>query len=395
MQATFDILGHVLTESWFVLEASAIFLLLGFLVAAAAKVLLPDKIVAKHLGGRGPLSVLKASAMGVPLPLCSCGVLPAAASLRKQGAGRGATAAFLVSTPETGADSIAVTWALLDPVMAVVRPVAAFLTATVAGLMVNLGARREPQATGDSAPPQAKIEDEESGCGCSGSCCAQAPLAGSPWQRLRQGLTYAFGELLGDIGKWLLLGVLLAGIISALVPADFIRANFSGGIWSMLAMLVVSVPLYVCATSSTPIAAALVLKGLSPGAALVFLLAGPATNAATLSVSVKVLGRRGAFITLGAIVAVSLAMGLMVDQVYAGLGLSTEQWAQAGAEKLQGAVPFAAAVLLLLLIGWNLGRAFLRRRASLGSARDQCGCENGESPAECGLSCGCSEQPPN
>ena len=353
MEAIMEVLGRILVESWLVLEESSLFLILGFLVAAAAKALLPDRLVAAHLGGLGLGSVLKASAMGVPLPLCSCGVLPAAAGLRRQGAGPGATAAFLVSTPETGADSIAVTYALLDPVMAVIRPLAAFVTATLAGILVNLGYRHQEEEA--PAAPEA-----ECACGCSRSAVTPAASLGG---RFVMGLRYAFGELLGDIGKWLLLGVLLAGTISALAPESFIRANLSHGIWPMLVMLAVSAPLYVCATSSTPIAAALVLKGLSPGAALVFLLAGPATNAATLVVSMKVLGRRGALLALAAIIGVALAAGLLTDQLYIGLGLSTAHWAAREGNGLHGAVALTATVTLLALLAWNMLRELWRRRA--------------------------------
>ncbi|THB65634.1 MAG: permease [Desulfovibrio sp.] len=370
MTYVFEILGRIGAESWLVLEESAIFLLFGFLVAGVAKALLPDKLVAKHLGGRGPGSVIKASLIGAPIPLCSCGVLPAAAGLRKQGASRGATAAFLVSTPETGADSIAVTYALLDPVMALIRPLAALFTATLAGIMVNLGYRRErepAQTLGKGLllkPVNTEFTVDLSGCGDGCDCPAPAKEQGF-LARARMGLDYAFGELLGDIGKWLIVGVLLAGIISAVVPESFIRENLSGGAGTMLLMLLVSVPLYVCATSSTPIAAALVLKGLSPGAALVFLLAGPATNAATLTVSMKVLGKRGALLTLAAIVVSTLLLGLGADALYSGFGWDTAQWSSSGEEHLHGTVALLSAVLLLGLIGWNLAKevgAKLRKR---------------------------------
>jgi hypothetical protein len=205
-------------EIWEILVESAPYVLFGFFAAGVLKALIPEEAVARHLGKNSFKAVFKASLFGVPLPLCSCGVIPAAVELRKRGASKGASAAFLVSVPETSVDSIAITWALLDPVMTVVRPVAAFITATVTGLLIN----RLPE---DPPAPPASGNEEGAGCcnrasTCSGDQTSHAtrPPLGS---RLRAGLSYAFGDLLGDIGKWLLLGIAIAGVIAYFVPDDF------------------------------------------------------------------------------------------------------------------------------------------------------------------------------
>jgi uncharacterized membrane protein YraQ (UPF0718 family) len=268
-------------------------------------------------------------------------VIPAAIGLKKQGAGKGATSSFLISTPETGVDSIAVTYALLDPLMTLFRPLAAFVTAVTAGLLENL------LPGSDSAPASF------AGCADS-SCCAEperTPVRPPLWERIRGGLTYAFGEMLGDIGKWLLIGIGIAGIISALIPDGFIEQHLSGGLIPMLVMLAAGIPLYVCASASTPIAAALVIKGLSPGAALVFLLAGPATNSATITAVARYLGRRSLAIYLAAIAGCSLLLGILLDVIYGAAGLSLVAVIGQGGETLPGWLSLGSTVLLLILLG--------------------------------------------
>ena len=343
----FSFIANYATACWAVLTEASPWVLLGFAAAGAIHAWVPEAALARHLGGKGPGSVLKAAIIGIPLPLCSCGVLPVAAGLRRGGAGRGATAAFLVSTPETGVDSIAVTWALMDPLMTVLRPVAALVTALVAGLAAN--ALPEPPAAPALDTPKA----------CTGGCCNGQCAAAAPASRLGTGLAFLRDELLPDIGKWLLLGVLLAGLISALVPESAL-AGLPGGEWgSMLAMLAVAVPLYICATSSTPVAAALVLKGLSPGAALVLLLAGPATNAATIAVVGRILGKGAAPVYVGAIAVCSLGLGWVANRLYGLLGLDPAASIRAAGAGLPPALEGASAAALLALVAWSL----LRKRS--------------------------------
>ncbi|APG27134.1 permease [Syntrophotalea acetylenivorans] len=340
------ILG-ILAECWDILVESAPYVLFGFFAAGLLKALVPEEVVARHLGKNSTGSVLKASLFGVPLPLCSCGVIPAAIGLRKQGASKGASASFLVSVPETGVDSIAITWALLDPIMTLVRPVSAFLTATVTGLLINL--------LPEEGVKSAAIKGSD--CGCSSSCSgdkSKQPAKPPLLQRVRAGLAYAFGDLLGDIGKWLLIGIAVAGVISYLVPNDFFIRYLSSEFTSLLIMLVIGIPLYICASASTPIAAALVLKGLSPGAALVFLLAGPATNAATLTVVGRYFGRASTAIYLASIAICSLLLGYLVNRIYAFTGTDITRWIQQTDTATSSFLALASAVVLLALIIRNI-----------------------------------------
>ncbi len=345
-----EIVTGILRECWNIWVESAPYVLFGFFAAGLLKGLMPVDAVARHLGRNSVGSVLKASLIGIPLPLCSCGVIPAAISLRKQGASKGASAAFLVSVPETGVDSIAITWALLDPLMTVVRPIASFLTATATGLLIN----RLPQ---DPPLPVPKpVEPGPANCGCTAGCSegtrpSSAEIRPPLHRRLRSGLSYAFGELLADIGKWLLLGIVLAGVIAYLLPEDFFSRFFGSELVSLLVMLGIGIPLYICASASTPVAAALVLKGLSPGAALVFLLAGPATNAATLTVVARYFGKAATLIYLGSIGICSLVLGWFTNRLYAWWGLDITSWmSEVDAAADSPAMVLAAVFLALLLV---------------------------------------------
>lgn len=296
-------------------------------------------------------SVMLAAMVGIPLPLCSCGVVPAAAALKKQGASKGATMSFLISTPETGVDSIPITYALLDPVMTMIRPISAFITATVAGIVENFYGRKEVLTRTDQNQP------------VSGSCCCQT-IPGSMnikvsfHDKMAAGLKYAFMELMGDIGPWFILGIFLAGLISYLIPDRFADAYLGNPFLAMPLMLIIGIPMYVCATSSTPIAAALILKGLSPGAALVFLLAGPATNMASLSMVSQLMGKRSLVIYLGAISSCSLVLGFLTDLVYSKLGISARAVAGQAAEVFPVSVEFTAAILLAVLISYSVFKGF-------------------------------------
>jgi uncharacterized protein len=282
-----------LDACWDILVDSSLWMLLGFFMAGLLRAFVPADIVARHLGQKRRGSVFKAALFGIPLPLCSCGVIPAAAGLRSQGASKGATASFLISTPETGVDSIAVSWALLDPLMTVLRPLSAFVTAMVTGLFIDAADRQS-----DPVPVLAIEAPGRSGRCAGGACSCAVPQKDNPAQRpslLRRfmdGQRFAFDDLMGDIAPWFGLGILLAAGITIFLPGDLGRMIPGGGLAAMLAMLVVSLPMYVCATASTPIAAALALKGFSPGALLVFLLAGPATNAATVIMVGRLLGKK-------------------------------------------------------------------------------------------------------
>lgn len=332
---------EILTASWDVFLKSAPFMLFGFLVAGLLKVFVSPEKIAQYLGRGKIRSVFLAALAGIPLPLCSCGVVPAAAGLKKQGANRGATISFLISTPETGMDSIPLTYVLMGPLMALMRPVAAFVTSLTAGILENYFGK---PPTGDSGV--APRETHNNSCSCQSACAGNPGLA----HRIRSGLKYAYVELLGDIGPWFVIGVLVAGLISTLVPDNFAQAFLGGRFSAMLVMLAAGVPMYICATSSTPIAAALVLKGLSPGAALVFLLAGPATNVASLTMVASLLGKRALSIYLGAISTCALLFGWLTDMVYLSLSKSAPAALGQAADLLPPAVEIGGALLLIALI---------------------------------------------
>ncbi|WP_319544196.1 SO_0444 family Cu/Zn efflux transporter [uncultured Pseudodesulfovibrio sp.] len=345
---------NIVYESWHVLVDAGPYLLFGFFVAGMLKGFVPDKYMARHLGKKSVGSVFKAAIIGVPLPLCSCGVLPTALGLRRQGASKGATTAFMISTPETGVDSMAVTYALIDPIMTIIRPVAASITAVFAGVLVNaFPDRKEPLPMANVAEPLAGCAT--GGCGCGHDRCSTDEKM-SIGAKFRLGMSYAFGEMIADIGRWLLVGVVIAGIISAVVPSDALDQYVGTGFLSYLVMLVVALPLYVCATASTPIAASLLLKGLSPGAALVFLLAGPATNGATITVMLKTLGKRAAGMYVLSIVVCSLMLAWATDLLYTALGLDITAVVGEVTEVTPHWLGVTSAVITLLLVAWSFMR---------------------------------------
>jgi uncharacterized membrane protein YraQ (UPF0718 family) len=304
--------------------------------------------------------VFKAALPGVSLPLCSCGVIPAAISFHKQGANKGATAEFLISVPETGGDSMAITWALLDPIMTVIRPVAAFVTATFAGVMINL----LPKPSGETSSPSL----EKAACGCSSSCSTlPAPENMSLGKKLKTGLEFAFGQLPEDTGKWLVVGIVMAGVFTALLAADFFERYLSNEFSGLLIMLLAGIPLYICATAATPTAAALVLKGLSPGAALVFLLAGPTTNLAKITIVYRYFGRPATAIYLLAIAACSVALGWLTDRWYPATGSDILNWSTGNQIDQHAGWSIIAALLLALLL-----RAWLSALKSRKAGRSTC-----------------------
>lgn len=335
-----------LAQAWQLLVESAAYMLFGLLISGLLRMFLHPATVARHLQQGRFKPVFKAALLGVPIPLCSCGVLPAAVTLKKQGANPGAVTAFMISTPESGVDSMAVTYALIDPLMTIARPVAAFLSAVVAGVAQNLFSRPVSPAT----RPIPSLSCPVDGC-CDGIDCPPRQHAKhhSLLQKLAAGIRYAIDDLWQDMAGWYLLGLLVAGVISALVPVDVLDRYLGGGLLTMLIMLAVGIPLYICASASTPIAAALILKGVSPGAALVFLLAGPATNITSLTVLFGILGRKATAIYLLAIASMAVISGLAVDRLYAWLEISPLIGVSKGGEALPSVVQWAGAIVILLL----------------------------------------------
>jgi len=295
---------NVLIETSRIFLEAAPYVVLGLVAAALLYTFFPQEKIQQHLGRKGLGSIIKASLFGIPLPLCSCGVLPTAMSLKDRGASRGATVSFLVSTPETGVDSMAVTYALINPAMTVLRPVSAFLSAAVAGLAVDKWGGREAGAR----------NGHETDCQVCGDhdCETEHQWTG----RLRGSIRYIANDFFPDIANWLLLGLIISGIVAALLPADFLT-GVPGSAQLFLAVAA-GVPIYICASASTPIAAALMAKGVSPGAALVFLLVGPATNLASLLVVGRRMGKRTAAIYLLSLVVVALLIGWCVNALMGG-----------------------------------------------------------------------------
>ena len=322
------------------LQASP-YLLLGLFFSAIIQTLVPKEKISSWIGQNNARSVLIAAAAGVPLPLCSCGVIPMAMSLRKSGASRGATLAFLISTPETGLDSIMLSMALLNPFIAIFRPLAALLTALTAGIVENIFDRSKDQAIA-----QAKVKD----------CCTPEETKKSWGRRIFDGFHFSFVNLLGDIAPWLILGLILSGIISYMVPSSLISKFLGPGLGSMLLMLVIGIPMYICASASTPIAASLLLKGASPGAVLVFLLAGPATNMTTILMVYKFLGKRALAIYLGSIAICSLGFGALLNSIYAQSNIDIRQTIGQAAHCVDTTWQVASAVILVVLMMYALAK---------------------------------------
>lgn len=304
---TMDIIFTFITEFWKLIAIMSPYLLFGFFVSGVLSVLVPPDLVEKHLGGKGLKQVVKASLFGVPIPLCSCGVIPVTASLRKSGAGKGAATAFLLSTPQTGVDSIAATFSLLGPVFAVFRPVAALITGVIGGMLVDFYDPEKNDTQANTVAREASKDD----CHCETGRKSIASV-----------FTYGFVTMPADIGKPVLVGLVIAGLITVFVPGDFFVKTIGTGIGMMFLMMLAGIPMYVCATASVPIAAAMIMKGVSPGAALVFLMTGPATNAAAITTVWRVFGKRSALIYLGTVAACALVCGLILDLFFDVTGIS-------------------------------------------------------------------------
>lgn len=321
-------------------------------MAGVLYILVPAEKVAKYLGGKGLKPVIRAALFGIPIPLCSCGVLPAGISLRKQGASKGAAIAFMIATPETGIDSIALTYALIDPIMTLFRPISAFFTALVAGIMNNWVDKEKASTDVNEIK-----SSNNSNCTCySDSCCVpvEQQVSDGVLTKLRIGLRYAFIDLMGETAKWFLLGLLIAGVITYFVPTSWVDKYLGNTFLSMLVMLIIGIPLYVCASCSTPITAALILKGINPGAALVFLLTGPATNAAAIPLITRYFGKKSIIIYLLSIAGCAVLFGLLLNQVYFWFGITPKAVVGKASEIFPYSVSFTAAILLVLLMayGW-------------------------------------------
>ena len=265
------------------------FLMLGFLISGLLYIFISKETIANNLGKPGALSVIKAAIFGVPMPLCSCGVIPVAASLYKRGASKGATLSFLISTPQTGVDSILITYGMLGPIFAMARPVIALITGVIGGLFTE-------QINSEDYTTSIKTNHKH------------------PKKTLKDAIKYAFISLPQDIAGPLIKGILMAGLITLLIPDNFFQDYGITGWSAMILMAVLSIPMYICATASVPIAAGLISSGIEPGAAFVFLMAGPATNIATISVIINTLGKKIVYIYLSTIFTCSIIFGALINK---------------------------------------------------------------------------------
>ena len=353
---------------WGILAESGPWLLGGFLIAGLLKNLIPQEKVFRHFGGDDFISVFKAAIFGAPLPLCSCSVIPTAAGLRDAGASKGATTSFLIATPETGVDSIGVTWALMDPVMTVLRPVSAVFTAVMSGLMVNRFAPGGDQAAEEVIQTEEASTEPSSSCASKvvepepRPCCAGKAAKPTLGERLNATVRYAFGKLMADLTPWFLLGFLISGLITVLVPDDFFGDTLPAGWWSMVAMLGLSLPVYICATASTPVAAAMIAKGLDPGAAVVLLLTGPATNITTMLVVRRFLGDAVLRLYLLTLVVCSLSIGWGVNALYSALDLDLSEIVPHVHEMEHGLVATAGGVILSALLAFHAWKLWVAPR---------------------------------
>ncbi len=344
------------------------YLLFGFLVAGVLYAFVPGKFYRNHLSRPGAWAVIKAALIGVPLPLCSCGVLPTAVSLRRNGASRGASTSFLIATPQTGVDSIAATYSLLGPAFAIIRPVAALVTAFIGGMLVN----REDKACKVSCDMEVDTID--------------APSSDSFAGKIKDALRYGFVEMIQNIGKWLIIGLVIAAAITVFIPDGFFTFFAEYPLLSMIAVVVVAVPMYVCSTGSIPIALSLMLKGLSPGAAFVLLMAGPAANFASIIIVGKSLGKKAAAIYLGTIVIGAIAIGMCIDYLMPRDWFTMPMMAGHANCHLQiGLFPGICSVLLIILLINALVRKYKQNKSERNKSEKM---ENQQTIIVKGMTCG-------
>ncbi|MFC1558866.1 SO_0444 family Cu/Zn efflux transporter [candidate division KSB1 bacterium] len=297
-----EIVTGLLSEIWRLTNEMSPYILFGLFVAGILHVLIPRDKIYNSFSKNNTSAVIKASLFGVPLPLCSCGVIPVAALLRKEGAGKGPVISFLSSTPTTGIDSIFATYALLGPLFAVIRPLNALFTGIFGGMLTNLTEKNKHVKS-----------DIEFTCSI---CSTSDPHSHGKSEKIKKIFTYAFFDLVRDISKWLIIGIVIGGLIGYFLPSWLIEQYLGSPVIAYLLMLVIGIPMYVCATGSIPIAASLIMKGLTPGAGLVFLIVGPATNTATMTFIAGKLGKKSLISYLTAIVISAVLFGVFVDWIW-------------------------------------------------------------------------------
>lgn len=349
-----NVITGIFKEAYLLFNKMSPYLLFGFFFAGLLHIFIDTKMIGRHLGKNDLASVVKASLFGIPLPLCSCSVIPAAMSLRKEGASRGSVLSFLISTPTTGVDSIFATYSLLGGLFTAYRVMASFVAGMLAGTLANVFIKERPGGVPREQKCKMCHEHMDEG------------HAHNAAEKIKGVFTYAFGDLLDDTGPALLGGMIIGGAIAYFLPESFIQTYLGSGIRAMFVMLLAGIPMYVCATASIPIAAALIFKGINPGAAFVFLVAGPATNIVTMMVVSKNLGFKALVIYLGSIVFCSITMGLVLDEIfryfYKADFISSLMHQR---ELVPAWLGLASSVILAVLILFNLFRKLIRKGPSV------------------------------
>ncbi|MGJ8484443.1 SO_0444 family Cu/Zn efflux transporter [Pseudoalteromonas sp. SYSU M81236] len=422
----------LLSNFWHLFLLSAPWLMLGLFIAGLLNVYLPANFLNRHLGKEGLWTTVKAALIGAPMPLCSCGVIPAAIGLRRAGASKSATTAFLVSTPETGVDSVSVSYVLLGPFMAVIRPIAAVCSAIVAGVLVGKDSelhqqqsttankentkttsccsskQPEPMTTASCCSKEASAKPAQSCCSkqttkeleavkttscCSNkgsqatpesqqscaseqavpsqkSCCSSeqpTKTVESRFSKLKRAVSFSCNKLLEDTMIWLMIGLFFAALVQTYVPESYL-SQWGSGILAMLVVILISIPMYICATASTPIAAGLLLSGVSPGAVLVFMLAGPATNIATLGVVGKELGKRAVVAYLIGVIATALAFGFLTDYLVTQYGFVVAPMIGEEHEVLPHWLSFISGIVLATLMLRLVLKMVLKKSSQTGKS---------------------------
>ena len=407
MSAVTEIFGKFFWQFVTLFSEMAPFLLLGFLLAGIIHVWIPNHLYVPKIAKPNFKSVLWAALFGVPLPICSCGVIPTSIALRREGASKGASVSFLISTPATGVDSILATYSLLGGPFAILRPIAAFVTAMLGGVFTNAMTKNEGDTgvavvgeehehhhdhdhehceceskAGEPAEPPCSCGEDH--CGCCGDHHEPKSFA----QKILATLEYGFVDMVGNVSKWLTIGLLLGALIAAFVPDDFFLFLHEYPVLCMLVVLVLAMPMYTCATGSIPLALALVEKGITPGAALVLLMAGPATSIASMLVVGKAFGKRTLFAYLTSIALGAMFFGFVVDTFFMDSFLSS-MLPHASAECLGhgalGVFDYICAGLLAVLILYTV---VTRKAGHCGCGECGCGehgccCEDHDDDCDC------------
>jgi len=330
--------------------AMAPYILFGLLFAGIMHELVPDSLVTKHLGNENIISVIKSTLFGIPLPVCSCGVIPLATSIKKSGASKGATLSFLISTPITGVDSLMATYGMFGWIFTIYRAVTSMVIAIVAGVLTNVFDKEEVLE---------EVKEEATSCCSKSACCDVEEKKGFS---LKGALNYAFVTLLGDIAKALFWGLIIGALITIMIPQNLSDILMEYVWLSYLIVIMIAVPMYVCATASLPIAAALMLSGVSAGAAFVFLSAGPATNTVTIGVVKKMLGTRSLYIYLGSIIIGSILFGLGLDYVFSSQDINPASLVHI--EDEVGVLAMGSALILWGFLVYFIGKGYMDEKES-------------------------------